>query len=137
MLSERALELEDRNLFTATELAQMVPVAGYGVYRGMREANGWAAEFLPNASGCPRLPIQATPGQGLPTRVAEAVLATPIGSWLERLEWARVERKLPTRTAHPLEVVYTAECFKDHVDNWGARILTAYAERISEAGADP
>jgi hypothetical protein len=137
VLSEQALLLRDRNLFTANELVQMVPLAGHGVYRRMRQVNDWTAEFLPNAGACPRRLPPVAPGSRRLAQLGEAVLGTPIGGWMERLERARFERKLPNRSAEPNEVVYTADCFKDHVDNWGERILAAYAQRISAGGAQP
>jgi hypothetical protein len=137
VLSEQALLLSDRSLFTANELVQMVPLAGQGVYHRMRQANPWTAEFLPNANGRPGRIVDAEPGRRLLARMGEALLSTPAGDRLEHRERARFERKLPARSADPSEVVYAADCFKDHVDGWGARILAAYAQRLSTAGAEP
>jgi anaerobic magnesium-protoporphyrin IX monomethyl ester cyclase len=53
-LSERALTLEERSLYVAHELAQMVPLYGLETYESLREHNRWAAEYLPNAAGPPR-----------------------------------------------------------------------------------
>jgi len=136
VLSEHALLLRDRNLFAANELVQMVPLSGGAVYRHMRQVNDWTADFLPNANGPPRaLPPVRLRGRRI-AQMGEAVLG-PIGGWMERFELARFERKLPARTADPNEVIYTPECFKDHVDSWGERVLAAYAERLSAAGAQP
>jgi hypothetical protein len=44
-LSERVLELAERNLFTAHEFAQMVPLAGQPVYHHMRALNRWVEDF--------------------------------------------------------------------------------------------
>lgn len=137
LLSEQALKLGDRNIYTAHELVQMVPVAGHAVYRRMRRLNDWTAEFLPNAGAYSR-PLSPLPPAGRPlAQLAERVLRTPIGGWLERMEWARYERKLPDRCADPREVVYSAECVKDHRDHWEERILSSYAERLAAEGAQP
>ena len=136
ILSVDALALADRNLFTAHELAQMVPVAGDDVYERLRAQNTWAREFLPNADGAPR-PIDS-PRVRRPAvaRPAEARLPGRIVRWVERVERGRFERKLPLRTPHAPEVVYSADCFKDHVDSWGERVLAAYAERLAARGAE-
>ena len=39
--------LDQRDLFTAHELAQMVPLYGFGMYREMLAENDWAMEYLP------------------------------------------------------------------------------------------
>jgi len=137
VLSEQALMVGDRNLFTANELVQMVPLSGHAVYRRMRRVNDWTAEFLPNAGGCPRQLAPLSLRGRRVARLGEAALGTPVGGWMEQFEWARFERKLPARSSDPKEVVYTAECFKDHVDGWGEKVLAAYADRIAAGGVEP
>jgi len=136
VLSEQALLLPDRSLFTANELAQMVPLTGQPVYRQMRHVNGWTAEFLPNAEGRPRRFPEVESGPRRLARLGERALGNTLGDRLERLEWARFERKLSARTADANEVLYSADSFKDHVDGWGGRILAAYAEQLAAVGAD-
>ena len=48
-LSTRALHFDDRNLFSAHEIVQMVPISGRRVFRQLLEENQWVTDFLPNA----------------------------------------------------------------------------------------
>src|SRR5690606_32186099 len=47
-ITEDHLEIEEKNLFTATELATLVPVCGRSVYRRLMRANSWVSEYFPN-----------------------------------------------------------------------------------------
>ncbi|MFZ0547381.1 MAG: hypothetical protein WAM60_18185, partial [Candidatus Promineifilaceae bacterium] len=84
-LSERQLRFKEKNLYTAHELTQMVPVAGLDIYRQMRQLNNWTADFLPNADGIPQPTTAAPPAKPkttlkrLPTVVTEGLLRTPPG----------------------------------------------------------
>src|SRR5579859_1112129 len=52
-LSERALTLSEHTIYTAHELAQMVPLYGQRTYDRMRQLNNWTATLLPNATAAP------------------------------------------------------------------------------------
>lgn len=132
LLSESALQLQERNLYVARELAQMVPVAGAAIYREMRSANSWTDELLPNASGPPR---SVDPAAGPATRLqplAEAALRTRAGALLERWEMNRKIRELSRASDDEPEVKLGAERCQGHAHGHGRRILSAYAERLRE-----
>src|SRR5688572_25212224 len=61
VLAQSALVQEQRNLFIAHDLAQMVPLVGQAVYAEMRAANPWAAEYLPHAHRPLRIETELTP----------------------------------------------------------------------------
>jgi hypothetical protein len=42
------LEIEEKNLFTATELATMIPLFGSRLYLRMMDTNRWVANYFPN-----------------------------------------------------------------------------------------
>ncbi|MBA2451582.1 MAG: hypothetical protein H0V47_00305 [Chloroflexia bacterium] len=128
LLSEHALTLDDRNLYTAHEVAQMVPIAGREVYQRLRASNCWVDEFLPNASQSPRSVFVAQRA-GLLRRLIESTLRTQAGARLERWEMERKIRKL-TRggLSHP-EASFCPDWCKGHVDGHGERILTRFRER--------
>ncbi len=134
LISMRALTLSEHNLFTAHELAQMVPIGGWDVYQRIRQLNAWVARFLPNANGPPRhiekrallhRPIGA---------LAEVVLRTPIGARLERWEMNRkiqkLSRQIRPNNGKEIEAAFCADWCKGHFDGHGHHTLNAFAERL-------
>jgi hypothetical protein len=47
-VDETHLEIEEKNLFTATELGTLIPLYNSELYNRLLEANGWIHEFLPH-----------------------------------------------------------------------------------------
>lgn len=47
-IDENNLEIEEKNLFTATELTTLVPLSGDGYQHRLMNANTWVRDFLPN-----------------------------------------------------------------------------------------
>ncbi|MES1160485.1 MAG: nucleotidyltransferase domain-containing protein, partial [Bacteroidota bacterium] len=47
-LDEEALEIEEKNIFTATELITLLPACGNGGLVRFFDANNWATSFLPH-----------------------------------------------------------------------------------------
>ena len=129
-LSETALVLSERNLFTAHEVAQMVPLAGWDTYDRFRRLNRWTEWFLPNASGPPRRVAASVPRGRHVRRLAEAALRTRLGGRLERWEMQRKIRKLTQRGVDHVESGFGADWCKGHFGDHGARTLARYDERL-------
>jgi hypothetical protein len=140
VISERALTLSDRNLYTAYELAQMKPLAGYEVYRQIREMNPWVQSFLPNAPAL-QPPLEdrwpAHPGTGAllvrAARLAEPLLRSQVGAAFDRFEMAYRIRKWTGRAPRQpgTEAEYNPDCCKAHTTAHKGRVLTAFAERLA------
>ncbi len=47
-VDEDALEINEKNIFTATELITLIPVCGNGALENFFDANEWATGYLPN-----------------------------------------------------------------------------------------
>jgi hypothetical protein len=129
-VSDRTLAVDDRNLFTAHELVQMVPITGQGVYLRMRELNDWTRGFLPNANGAPR----AFPSDDQPSGSVRTLLERAGNTWMgDRLERWEMERKVRrfTRAAHGHpEALFSADHCKGHFHRHGGRVGAAFEERL-------
>lgn len=130
LLSERALVLTERNLYTAHEMAQMVPLSGMPVYTRLRQLNDWTAHFLPNAAGPPCLVTTEVPDRPAVRAAAEAALRSPAGERLERWERERKIRRLSQARGPDGEAAFSADWCKGHFDGHGHRTLAAYADRL-------
>jgi predicted nucleotidyltransferase len=142
LVSKRALVFKERNLYTAREVAQMVPIAGLDIYHRMREVNDWVEEFLPNAKGVPPSQEerwrQGSKGYPLLSKSAEALLRTPPGNWIERWEMDRKERKF-ARLQMGDESAFSPDWCKGHFENHGRSALERFDanwRRIADRGAD-
>ena len=130
LLSERRLTFEDRNLYVAHELAQMVPLSGMDVYWRLRERNAWTSRFLPNAAGLPRrIDHAVTVGSSLGS-LAELALGTFVGGQLERLERRRKVRRFSARNPGSATTCFDADRCKGHFESNEQLIQQAYAERL-------
>jgi hypothetical protein len=130
VLSERALDLPEHNLFTAHEVLQMVPVVGLETYAHLRWLNAWTEQFLPNAhrqTVCLGIP-PAYPQRLRP--LAEAALRTPLGGWLERWEMRRKVPKFRQRGAGGGEAQFSTDWCKGHFGGYGQRTLDGFGDRL-------
>lgn len=130
IVSERALVFANRTLYTAHELAQMVPIAGIDVYQRIRQLNDWSADFLPNAVGPPREELCHPVGRSA-SRVAEAALRSDWGGRLERWEMDRKIQKF-TGGSDNGETAFAVDWCKGHFDGHGQRTLEEYANRLGK-----
>ena len=129
-LSERALELAERNLFTAHEVTQMVPLVGTATYQQLRDLNRWTYAYLPNADSAPRrvAAIELRSGHG--RRLLERTLSSRVCGPLERWEMNRKVRKLGKRGNGHAEVAFGPDWCKGHFGDHGQATLARYAERL-------
>jgi hypothetical protein len=130
LLSTAELELRERNLFTAHEIAQMVPVRATEWYARFMDANRWALDYLPNARTHQRRPPRA---DNILTRIATWVLSSRLFAPLERWEMRRKIRRLTARAAREGGSLSFSEVeCRGHFAAHDLRVLAAYAERAAQ-----
>jgi hypothetical protein len=129
-LSDRTLTLSERNLYTAHELAQMAPIAGFDTYHQLRVSNSWTTGFLPNAAGPPRGAVAGGTRRFAARRMAETALRTDLGARLESWEMERKIRKFSRQRGAPSETAFCPDWCKGHFDSHGRKTLDAFTERL-------
>lgn len=137
IVSERALEWNQRDLYSAREICQMIPIAGEQVYARLRSKNAWTNELLPNASGKPPL-AEAGRRSG---RAMQSLLEWPLrGALGDRIERWEMERKVRRFTQQPgfgEETCFDADICQGNFDHHGAQTREALQQRLMHLGIEP
>ncbi len=128
-LTEQAMSLEERNLYTAREVAQLVPIFGLKIYFQMRQLNEWVTEFLPNANGMPPAPAGLEQRLDIPKhrsfKLAETALRTRLGTWLENWEMNRKVKRFTMQSVDN-EPSFSSDWCKGHFDGHGRKALEEF-----------
>jgi hypothetical protein len=136
VISEQRLKLAELNLFTAHELAQLVPICGLDTYHRLLESNAWFGRYLPNASprqdGVHEAGLTAHCGH----RLLESVLGGRLGYALE--QWER-ERKIPRLVQEAAQLggtgtIYAPDLCKGHADDHGTEVVQRFAAKLGALG---
>lgn len=132
LVTTNALELHERSLYVAHELAQMVPLSGREIYDEICRLNTWMYDYLPNASGVPELThvVQAANRRSVLQKSLEFIFGLPFGAWLEKWEMNRKIGRLAREQAQSVESYFSADVCKGHIDKHGENIVTALAIRL-------
>jgi hypothetical protein len=165
IVSEADLELDQRDFYTAHELAQMVPVTGEAVYRKMLGVNAWAARYLPSAFASNDGPRRRVRPQGVSTkgvstkgvstkgvstkgvnsrpeaghllqRAVERLLSLPVFDRWERWELRRLQTKLRPVIGAAAEVACSPSQCKGHTGLHRQNVMVRYRQRLGELGLD-
>lgn len=133
VLADSHLTLEQRDFYTAHELAQMVPLSGAAVYKRLIRENSWAADYLPNAFGSYQMgddPHRTPPVQ----RLGERVLSAPVFDGWERWELQRLQAKLRPLLGDAAEVACSPVQCKGHTGLHRQSVLGRFRQRAEGLG---
>lgn len=138
LITTNALELQERSLYVAHELAQMIPLSGMEVYREIRRLSGWSKDYLPNASTEPELPrgVKSLQKRSMIQHTLELLLSNLFGNRFEKWEMKRKIARLSREQSSSLESYFSADVCKGHIDRHGENVEAAFAVRLQKE-ADP
>lgn len=127
----KGLELDDRRLYTAQELAQMVPLYGLEVYDRIRSANQWTADLLPNADGPPSHTRALNPLMPAVKPLLERLFGGSLGTRLERREAHIKIRRYRRRSGRWSRFTRERMGHRLHIGDW---IERAHLQQLSRLG---
>jgi hypothetical protein len=140
VLAENTMEQEQKDLFIAHEIAQMIPLYGHAHYWQFRQINHWASDHLPNADAPFYLTHDCPDSRAwrLVKFLMEKLLGGRVGDRLERWEY---RRKLARFAAEMQNSPHTAAQLdesrvKGHFNDYGHPVLRQYRQRLREYGLE-
>lgn len=136
IVTTNALELKERSLYVAHELAQMIPLSGLKIYAEMCRLNDWITDYLPNALMEPerRDGVSKANRHSMIQRVLEVLFHLPFVQWFEKWEMDRKIERLTRAQSHSFESYFSADVCKGHIDRHGQK---TEAELMERAGFFP
>lgn len=96
-VDEEALKIEEKNIFTATELVTLMPVCGNGVLEKFFDANDWAAAYFPSYGSKKETMRVSHPNSWFKT-IVEWLLDNRIGERLDNFLMALTTRRWKKKT---------------------------------------
>jgi hypothetical protein len=139
-IAEDLLALDERNLFTATELTTLIPVFGFVQYQKLMKANGWLSKFFPNHKVLSL--SDESPPSSWQKRMMEKLLdlgGNRLDNFLMNLTLNKMKRRHITKyTKEDFALAFKTEqhVSKIHLGNNQKRILNLYHQRLSELNVE-
>ena len=81
-VDEAELTIEEKNIYTATELHTVIPLAGNGSIKHFFETNAWSHNYFPNR-GLPLVKGNLKKHGSWLKMLAESILNNKLGNWLD------------------------------------------------------
>ncbi|MEO8086446.1 MAG: nucleotidyltransferase domain-containing protein [Bacteroidota bacterium] len=135
-LTENALEVPDKNIFTATEISFLIPTYNYEIYRNFREANEWSDDYLPNFPLRQKEFLIDEKKNGL-KKVLEKIMSGYIGEKLDEyyfrltLKFWKKKFKHFDDSTFDFRLRSRKNVSKHHPLGYQEKVLTSYSENIT------
>lgn len=142
LLDTEHLTVDDRNLFTAIELATAIPMAGPEACVALLQANAWAAAYVPGLWWSAERASHAAPVGGGPARAVEAAWRGPVAARIESASLSAWQR-FWDRKYQWLDARLRSQRFKrrpeiatNHLHDFQDYVLREVGARFAAAGLD-
>lgn len=135
-LDEDHLEIEEKNLFTATELATVIPLTGGDYYKKLMTVNKWLTNWFPNFEAPDAAHVSDPPGRL--KSLCEKMLNLVGARWWEWIwmrltfhRWIRLYRKKYSEKEFRIAFKTTPYASKNHPRNFQRLVMDQYNQKIN------
>ncbi len=135
-VDETEPEITDKNIYTAIEVATLIPMSGDSAFRGFFQANRWTHRLLPNH----KTPATVKKTGSLLQSWMEKTIDFTGGDRLEKHLRETTARRWNRKTAaakktakgHILEMAVSAHCSKPAANGFHDALMNRYRARLTE-----
>lgn len=130
------LEIQDKNIFTATELLTLTPMSGHNIFEKLISENNWTSAFLPAYQV--KVRQEKENKDGILKRTTEWILKGYLGNWLDtvfmELTIRRWRKKFSNFNEEELDSAMRSRKYvsKHHPQNFQKRVLSKFEESIRQ-----
>ncbi len=135
-ISEKQLEIPEKNRYTAIEIATLIPMEGNGVFNDFFRANAWTRDLLPNhpMRWATADPVRRNPVKGLIETLFVLTGGTRADTWLWRItarRWDHHTRKEKQNDKGKVMVLETGkQVARPEAGRYQAQLLARYEQRL-------
>lgn len=138
LIDDQHLEIEEKNLYTATELATVIPLYGSQQYSDLMKKNTWMLEYFPHFQWRTVENVSASK-PGILKKISEKLISLLGGALLEKalmklthFRWKAIYQTRYSR--EEFEVAFKTKLYasKNHPQNFQKRVLGLYQEKLQE-----
>lgn len=141
-VDETHLGIEEKNLFTATELATILPLYGSQQYLDLHEANVWLKNFFPNFKPLATADVPVASASWVKRAVENCI--NLFGDSFERFchkitmaRWKKLYEKSYSATDFDIAFKSRTYASKNHPSNFQRVIIEKYEEKLKAFGLSP
>lgn len=133
-VDEKNLEILDKNVFTAVEVAHLIPVYNSSVINQLKQENSWTQQYFPAFS--PQIKSTVHEGKNRFKSIIESIFVGKLGDRLDlffmNITYKRWMKKFNHFSPEKLELTMRSNrgISKHHPSDFQNRVLKAYQERL-------
>jgi hypothetical protein len=135
-IDEDHLEIHEKNLFTATELATLLPLTNASLYSRLIRSNSWVKSFFPNfiERDCSTVSETATPLQRLIEMILfpMAIFSERFCRYLNVRRWRSLYESKYSGADFKVAFKSDAHASKNHPNNYQKQVMIQYRQKLSD-----
>lgn len=142
-VDEQHLEIEEKNLFTATELATALPLYGPEHYHNLLKANPWLINFFPNFRPRTIEGVAPSKRRGL-KKILEAFFNlapfSRLNHYFKKMtlqRWEKLYRRDYPDADFKVAFKTKDHASKNHPRNYQRKVMDLYADKVKAFGLSP